>query len=452
MFTAIRLVLDAFSLALAYFAAYHFRFGDFYFSGFLSFPLRQYAQYLFWLIILNAAVFYFLGMYRTRRGIFVELDELVSGVVAVSLSYLLVMVPTLLHREYEHSRALILISWAFALVLILISRQIVLRLEVWARGRGFGARRCVIIGSGDLARSLEAKIKEHPSYGIHFVGFVGEPGDKVLGGLNRLDKIIDEHRIQSVFVSDPSISRDTLTELADLCDQKEVSLGSLPDIFQILTTSPAVEDIEGFPMVGFKRVKLTPFNRMVKRTFDVFAALAGLAVFGIPMLLIAALIKVTSPGGPAIYVQKRVGLKGKIFRLYKFRTMVPNAEKLSGPVLATENDPRKTPFGAFLRSTNLDELPQLFNILKGDMSFVGPRPERPIFVSKFKEMVPKYMERHRIKPAIAGWAQLQSGGYDMPPEEKIKYDLYYIENWSLMLDIKIVLKCAQIAFTRRRAN
>ena len=362
------------------------------------------------------------------------------------------MVPTLLHREYEHSRALILISWAFAQVFILISRQIVLRLEIWARGRGFGARRCVIIGSGDLARSLEAKIKEHPSYGIHFVGFVGEPGDKVLGGLNRLDKIIDEHRIQSVFVSDPSISRDTLTELADLCDQKEVSLGSLPDIFQILTTSPAVEDIEGFPMVGFKRVKLTPFNRMVKRIFDVFAALAGLTVFGIPMLLIAALIKITSPGGPAIYVQKRVGLKGRIFRLYKFRTMVPNAEKISGPVLATENDPRKTPFGAFLRSTNLDELPQLFNILKGDMSFVGPRPERPIFVSKFKEMVPKYMERHRIKPAIAGWAQLQSGGYDMPPEEKIKYDLYYIENWSLMLDIKIVLKCAQIAFTRRRAN
>jgi exopolysaccharide biosynthesis polyprenyl glycosylphosphotransferase len=339
-----------------------------------------------------------------------------------------------------------------ALILIIVARQVILRIEIWARAKGYGARRCVIIGDSALARSLEGKIKEHPSYGIHFVGFIGKSGDKVLGNIDQLGKIIDKYKIHSVFVADPSISREVLTELADLCDQKEVSLGSLPDIFQILTTSPSVEDIEGFPMVGFRRVKLTPFNRFIKRVFDILSALAGILVFSIPMLVIALMIKATSPKGPVVYVQKRVGIKGKIFRLYKFRTMIPDAEKVSGPVLATEDDPRKTPFGALLRSTNLDELPQLFNILKGDMSFVGPRPERPIFVSKFKEIVPKYMERHRIKPAIAGWAQLQAGGYDMPPEEKLKYDLYYIENWSLMLDIKIMLKCAQIAFTRRRAN
>lgn len=452
MFTILRLASDAALLVVSCVAAYHLRFGDFYLRSFFSSPIRQYAGYLLYIVLLSTAVFYFGGMYKTRRGIFVELDELMASVISVTVAFLLVILPTIFYREYEYSRGIIALSCVIALVLIISARQIILRLEIWARAKGYGARRCVIIGSSDLARSLEGKIKEHPSYGIHFIGFIGEPGDKVLGGIGDLEKIIDRYNIQSVFVSDPSISRDVLTDLADLCDQKEVSLGSLPDIFQILTTSPSVEDIEGFPMVGFRRVKLTPLNRFIKRVFDILSALIGILVFSIPMLVISFMIKTTSPKGPVIYVQKRVGLKGKIFRLYKYRTMIPDAEKHSGPVLATEDDPRKTPFGAFLRSTNLDELPQLFNILKGDMSFVGPRPERPIFVSKFKEIVPKYMERHRIKPAIAGWAQLQAGGYDMPPEEKLKYDLYYIENWSLMLDIKIMLKCAQIAFTRRRTN
>ena len=452
MFTILRLALDALLLVVSYVAAYQLRFGNFYFSNILSSPVRQYAGYLVYIVFLSAAVFYFGGMYKTRRGIFVELDEFMASTISVTAAFVLVILPTIFYREYEYSRGIIALSWIIALVLIIAARQIVLRLEIWARAKGYGARRCVIIGISDLARSLEGKINEHPSYGIHFVGFIGESGDKVLGKIDDLEKIIDKYRIQSVFVADPTISRDVLTDLADLCDQKEVSLGSLPDIFQILTTSPSVEDIEGFPMVGFRRVKLTPFNRFIKRFFDVCSALAGILIFSIPMLVIAFMIKITSPKGPVIYVQKRVGLKGTVFKLYKFRTMIHDAEKISGPVLATEDDPRKTPFGAFLRSTNLDELPQLFNILKGDMSFVGPRPERPIFVSKFKEIVPKYMERHRIKPAIAGWAQLQAGGYDMPPEEKLKYDLYYIENWSLMLDIKIMLKCAQIAFTRRRTN
>ncbi|MEK7377021.1 MAG: sugar transferase, partial [Candidatus Margulisiibacteriota bacterium] len=430
MFTLARLACDSLLLVFSYVAAYHIRFGDFYFSNLFASPIRQYAGYLIYIVFLSTAIFYFGGMYKTRRGIFVELDELMASAVSVTAAFLLVILPTIFYREYEYSRGTISLAWIIALVLIIGARQIILRLEIWTRGKGFGARRCVIIGSSDLAKSLEGKIKEHPSYGIHFIGFIGNNGDKVLGGIDELEKIIDRYRIQSVFVADPSISRDVLTDLADLCDQKEVSLGSLPDIFQILTTSPSVEDIEGFPMVGFRRVKLTPFNRFIKRVFDVFSAIAGILVFSIPMMAIAFMIKATSPKGQVIYVQKRVGLKGKIFRLYKFRTMIPNAEKVSGPVFATGDDPRKTRFGAFLRSTNLDELPQLFNILKGDMSFVGPRPERPIFVSKFKEIVPKYMERHRIKPAIAGWAQLQAGGYDMPPEEKLKYDLYYIENWS----------------------
>lgn len=451
MFILLRLVLDILFINFSYITAYLIRFQQLSPEGFLKFPLPVYGKYLAAITLIYLICFQLWGMYKTRKGFLIEIDALVEGFIAILMAWVLIIVMTFIKGEYVYSRPIIILSLPIALFNILIYRQVLLRIEVLARAKGFNAKRAIVVGSGDLASSVAARIKAHPSYGIFFAGYIGMKGSESLGGLEDIEKVIDEHKIASVYIADMKIPREKLAELADICDKRNVSLGTLPDVFQILTTSPVVQDIEGMPMVSLKAVQLTPFNQLIKRTFDVVLSLFGLAVFGLPMVLIAAVIRISSHG-PAIYVQKRIGKDGRPFRLYKFRTMIHKAEKGIGPVLATEDDPRKTPIGRLLRSTNLDELPQLFNILKGDMSFVGPRPERPKFVSRFREAVPNYMERHRINVGLAGWAQMQEGGYEMTADEKLKYDLFYIENWSPILDIKILLKCIEIAFTRKRAN
>ncbi len=450
MFIALKLFFDAIVIVFSYITAYSIKFHQG-ISGFFDFPWDIYGKYVLWIVLIYLLCFNFSGMYRERKGILIEIDEFLGTVFSVLVSWVIVIVLTFIKGEYMYARPVIIISLPVSALLLAFVRQVVFRVELFARAKGYAGRKSVIIGSGKYAESVAEKIKKHPSYGVFFAGFVGSKGKENLGELDDLEGIIDRNGINVVYVADPELSRDDLARLADICDGKGVALGTLPDIFQILTTSPTVEDIEGVPVVHLKKIQLSPFNRFLKRTFDILLALFGIMIFSVPMLLIALLIKLTSPG-PVIYVQRRVGKGGKFFRLYKFRTMVHKAEKGMGAVLATADDPRKTLFGRILRSTNLDELPQLFNILKGDMSFVGPRPERPVFVSRFKTDIPKYMDRHKINVGLGGWAQMQDGGYDMPAEEKLKYDLYYMENWSLLLDIKILLKCVEIAFTRKRIN
>jgi exopolysaccharide biosynthesis polyprenyl glycosylphosphotransferase len=375
----------------------------------------------------------------------IDIDEFLGIFSGVTMAWVLLIILTFLRGEYEFSRQLIILSWPITFVLLVLSREILLRIELYFRKIGMGSRRAAVIGGGVLAQSLADKLKQHPSYGILFVRFIGEKD------IPLLQEIVKQEKINIVFVADKVFSREKMVELAQSCDDLGIEFGAIPDVFQILTTSPTVEDIEGLPMISMRQSRFNPVSRYFKRVFDVFFSIFGLLLFSPFMLVIACLTRFTSPGGPVIYAQERVGRGGKIFNLYKFRTMVPDAEKITGPVLASSDDPRKTPFGRFLRKTNLDELPQLINILKGDMSFVGPRPERPVFVEEFKAIIPKYIERHKIRPGLAGWAQLH-GGYNMPAEEKIKYDLFYVENWSFLLDIKIILKYVEISFSMQREN
>lgn len=451
MFILARILLDTFIISFSYMVSYLAKFNLLSTQGILSFPFNQYATYLVSIIIIYLVAFYLLNMYKPKKGFLLYIDEFLGVFSAVSLAWAFLIVITFIRGEYEFSRPIILLSLPITLFLVLVEREIILRMEILARSKGFGSKRATIIGTGELAQAVAQKINAHPSYGVHFIGFIGDKNENVLGTINDLESIVKKHNIQILYIADKSYKNDQLVDLAAFCDEKDLKLGTIPDVFQILTTSPSVEDIEGLPIVSLKHTHFTPFNRFMKRTFDLLLVLFGIIVFSIPMVIVSILIKITSPGGSAIYSQERVGRKNEVFKLYKFRTMIPEAEKHTGPVLATEDDPRKTLIGKFLRASKLDELPQLFNILKGDMSFVGPRPERPAFVEEFKQLIPKYMERHRIRPGIAGWAQLH-GGYNMPAEEKIKYDLYYIENWSFLLDLKIILKCIHIAFTFQRRN
>jgi exopolysaccharide biosynthesis polyprenyl glycosylphosphotransferase len=447
MFIIARLILDAAGIVLCYSFAYLLSFKILSITNIIAFPFSQYHKYFIVITVIYLSSFYLVGMYKQRKGFLIEVDEVLGSITSVTLAWSFLIVLTYLKGEYSYSRSIILLSWPISIVFITICRLTILRLEMFARSRGWGGKRAAIIGQGELAKSVAEKIKENPSYGIQFIRYINNNN---ISPAN-LSMIVNDNKIQMLFVADPALDREKLTELAAFCDNAGIELGTIPDVFQILTTSPTVENIAGIPTITLKQTSFTTLNRLLKRAFDISLALFGLIIFSIPIFMIILLIKIFSPGGTAIYSQERVGRGEKIFNLLKFRTMIPDAEAKTGPILATGDDPRKTPIGRILRTTNLDELPQLINILRGDMSFVGPRPERPVFVEEFKQLIPKYMERHRIRPGLAGWAQLH-GGYHMPAGEKIKYDLYYIENWSFLLDIKIILKYIQIAFTLQRRN
>jgi exopolysaccharide biosynthesis polyprenyl glycosylphosphotransferase len=445
MFAIVRVISDIFFVNLSFIIAYKVNFGGINIASLFNVPLQLYFNQLIIITFIYLLIFNSFGLYRMRRGFLIDIDEIIGVFLAVTSAWGILIILTFLRGEYEFSRFLIILSWPFSLILLMLSRAIILRIELSFRRKGCGSRRAAVIGGEALAKDLAKRLAQHPSYGILFVRFLDQDDIK------NLSRVVEEHKIDIIFIADQKIARDQMVDLAAQCDELGIDLGSIPDVFSILTASPMAQNIEGLPMVTLKQARFNPFSRFLKRAFDVLLSLFGIIVFSPVMIIITLLIRLTSPGAPAIYAQERVGRGGQTFNLLKFRTMIPDAEAKTGPVLAIGDDPRKTPLGKILRKVNLDELPQLFNILKGDMSFVGPRPERPVFVNQFKEIIPKYMERHKIRPGMAGWAQLH-GGYNMPAEEKIKYDLYYIENWSFLLDIKIILKYIQISFSMQREN
>ena len=250
-----------------------------------------------------------------------------------------------------------------------------------------------------------------------------------------LKSLMKEHDIDEVVLADPALSPEqTLTMMLD-CEKEMVGCRTVPSLFQMRLAEMEADPIEGVPLYGLKETPLHGLNAVIKRTFDAVVAFVGLLIV-LPFLPIIALAIKLDSKGPVLYKQKRVGLDGHRYSLYKFRSMRKEAEDNSGPVWAKENDPRRTRIGAFLRSWNLDELPQLYNVLRGDMSLVGPRPERPFFVKQFKEREPRYMARHKVKSGLTGWAQVHGLRGDSSIAERLKYDLYYIENWSFWLDLK----------------
>jgi Undecaprenyl-phosphate glucose phosphotransferase len=241
-----------------------------------------------------------------------------------------------------------------------------------------------------------------------------------------------------------------MVSLVENANREIVDIKVVPDLLQMLSLRARLEDLDGLPIINIHDVPLRGFNALVKRAMDVALAGVSLIVLAIPMAVIAILLRVTSPGA-ALFRQERMGLDGKPFYVWKFRSMYDGAERSSGPVWAIEDDPRCTPLGRFLRRSNLDELPQLWNVLKGDMSLVGPRPERPFFVDQFKQRIPQYMLRHKVRAGLTGWAQVNGWRGNTSIEKRIEYDLYYIENWSIMLDVKIMWLTLVKGFFHRHA-
>jgi Undecaprenyl-phosphate glucose phosphotransferase len=311
---------------------------------------------------------------------------------------------------------------------------------------GIGLKRILIAGAGDLGRLVADKILEHRELGYQIVGFVddraagdhlGYRGLPLLGTLEEAADITAREAVDHLYVALPPEQHMRMLELLDSTSREMVDVKVVPDLLQVIALRARLEDLDGIPIINVNDVPLQGVNSFVKRIIDISISGAALVVLAIPLGIISLLVRLTSHG-PVFYRQERMGLDGKSFSIVKFRSMLDDAERETGPVWAQVSDPRVTPFGRFLRRSNLDELPQLWNVLRGDMSIVGPRPERPHFVAQFKHKIPQYMLRHKVKAGLTGWAQVNGWRGNTPLEKRIEYDLYYIENWSVRLDLKIM--------------
>lgn len=347
------------------------------------------------------------------------------------------------------SRLTIVIAFAAILLFVIIERLLLFRLEIrLARGRNL-SKRILIVGTDPVAVHLKRGLESDPRLRSRVVGFITSgtsapdpsiPPYLIRGELGELEAILDTHPADQIILSDSNIGHQRVLEIILACERNLIVFNMVPDMFHIMTGGIDMQTIDDIPLLGVSRWPLDYFwNRVLKRLEDFAGALMGLLVLTPFIALVALLIKKSSPG-PVFYKQKRCGENGREFSIYKLRTMRQDAEKESGPVWTVENDPRRTRIGTFLRTTNIDELPQLWNVLRGDMSLVGPRPERPHFVEKFKDDIDRYMRRHVSKPGMTGWAQVNGLRGNTSIEERIKYDLYYLEHWSLSFDFKILIR------------
>jgi Undecaprenyl-phosphate glucose phosphotransferase len=327
------------------------------------------------------------------------------------------------------------------------------------RRHGRFVRRAVVVGAGPLGQEVVRRLRAHPEFGVRVVGYlddglpVGEriEGREVLGGYAAVTQILAEHQADQLFVALPMEAHHELLKILNAIEGELVDVRVVPDILQFVTLRSVVEELEGLPVVSLAQSPITGWSRVAKRAMDIACAATGLFVLAPILGLISLAIRLGSPG-PVLFRQERMGLDGRSFQMYKFRSMRDDAEAETGPVWASDGDARRTGLGRMLRRFSLDELPQLWNVLKGEMSLVGPRPERPYFVNQFKTLIPQYMLRHKVKSGMTGWAQVNGLRGNTSLEKRIEYDLYYIQNWSIALDVKIVLLTAYRAWQHRHAQ
>ncbi|MBI2429924.1 MAG: undecaprenyl-phosphate glucose phosphotransferase [Ignavibacteriales bacterium] len=387
------------------------------------------------------------AMYGTRRNIHLS-DEFFVVVRLITIGMLIMMSATFFYREFSFSRGVFILLWLTSIVTVSTGRYLIMELEKSLYRRGKELKSVVIVGKNKTAEQIARLFMEQPVLGYEVLGYYadGPAPDtsllarcRYLGTIQKLPDDIVPYRIQSALIALTHNEQEQLITLLQNTEGKNIEFMMVPDILELMTSRVRIQEIEGLPFIRLKDIPLTSWNRVLKRAFDVLFSIFILVLTLPIMALMAAIIKLTSPG-PVFYIQERIGLDERSFSLIKFRSMRIDAEQQSGPLRAKKNDNRTTTIGKILRRTSLDELPQFWNVLRGDMSVVGPRPERPFFVEQFRERIPRYLERHRVKTGMTGWAQVNGLRGDAPIEERTKYDIYYVENWSLVFDLKIIFK------------
>jgi exopolysaccharide biosynthesis polyprenyl glycosylphosphotransferase len=394
-------------------------------------------------------VFAFSRLYRLAR-VTSRIDEFYSIVASTTVGTLVgVAIASLLFKNsplgLDYSRGMILYGWGLTIVFVTIGRLVHTQVRTELRKCGWGHDRVLVVGTGDVGQMILQKIQSNPGLGYAAIGFVtadgqdGVPlGAPVLGHAGDLSLIIDEHQIDEVIIALPEATHQEILMLISECERGKVTIKVFPDVFQYMATQVGIGDLGGLPLLTVRNIALSGWKRTAKRLVDVAGAACGLVLISPLMMLMAVLIKLDSRG-PVFYAQERMGLDARPFNMLKFRSMRQDAEA-QGPGWTVENDPRTTRLGRVIRRVNVDELPQLINVLIGEMSLVGPRPERPVYVNQFRRSIPRYMDRHWEKAGMTGWAQVNGLRGDTSIVERTKYDLWYIENWSLSLDVKILIR------------
>jgi Undecaprenyl-phosphate glucose phosphotransferase len=452
-FEHLTLAADLLLIAICWVVAYAIRFYLFPISD--TPPFAGYALQLVPILFVWGFAFRAFDLYRPNR-LGSRVSEWLDVAKASTLGVLvLVAIMTFVFREYVYSRLVIGLFWAESIVAVSLSRAAFRELFRLARRHGFNQRYAIVVGGGEPAAEVLRVLRRRPDVGIRVLGMLSdkrEVPDNVrwLGGIEDVRAVLDRQQVDIVFIALPHADYSRITAVLHGIGDDPVAIHLVPDVFGLASLRGGVEEFETVPFIHLRESPLYGWNRVLKRAFDLVGGALALTLAAPVMLAIVAALKFTSPG-PVLYRQERMGVDGRRFRMLKFRTMRVDAEAQTGPVWAMPDDPRRTWFGGFLRRWSLDELPQLLNVLRGEMSLVGPRPERPSFVEEFRRRVPGYMLRHKVKAGITGWAQINGWRGNTSIERRIECDLYYIERWSLAFDLRILIQTIWYGFRNRNA-
>ncbi len=456
---SLMLLADLLVISASWLVAYHLRF---YWGPILVYhdipDIRPYLLLLGLIVIVWGIAFKAFGLYRPKR-ISSRIAEVRDIAQACTLSVLILIAATFFLKQFEFSRIVILYFWVFSIVSVSLVRSSFREVLRFMRRKGYNLRHILIIGEGALAQHVIERIRACPELGLRIMGLmVGDPkmvggeleGVRALGTYEQAGEIVEELAIDRGFIAIPLETYGRMEGILQSLEEGIVAINVVPDLYQYMTLRGGVEEFNGLPVVRLQDSPTYGWSVVGKRVMDIVLSSVVLLLTGPLLLLLAAIIKCTSPG-PVLYRQERMGLDGKTFPMLKFRSMRPDAEDDTGPVWAARGDERRTGVGALIRRTSLDELPQLFNVLKGEMSLVGPRPERPVFIEEFRKQIPRYMLRHKVKAGITGWAQVNGWRGDTSVEKRIECDLFYIENWSLFFDLRILFMSLWRGFIHKNA-
>lgn len=397
-------------------------------------------------------------MYSSKR-IARTVYEIFNIIRANTIGLIAVMVVMFAIHVDDYSRGMIVLFYGVNIVLESAMRKTVRIVLRFFRKKGYNIKHILLVGYSRAAEEYITRLKSNPEWGYEVCGILDDKvprgavykGVKVIGDIDNLDIILPENKLDEIGITLALEDYYRLEEIVNTCEKSGVHTKFIPDYNSVIPSKPYLEDLGGLAVINIRRVPLTnTANMLIKRMVDIIGATLAIIIFS-PIMIIAAIGVKTTSKGPLIFKQERVGLHNKTFKMYKFRSMEvqPVEEEKKG--WTKKNDPRVTKIGRILRSTSIDELPQLFNVLKGDMSLIGPRPERPRFVEQFKEEIPRYMIKHQVRPGITGWAQVNGYRGDTSIKKRIEYDLYYIENWTLTFDIKIILMTFFTGFVNKNA-
>ncbi len=450
LYTVTLVLLDSLLIGLAFVLAYQLRVNIAWPEPLLNqVPLASYAGLFVIQLFVTITILFLNRQYYIPRSLS-RIDQAYYVFVSVSVGMLIALaVATIILRNnqaiLDYPRAMMVYDWLLTIVLLILGRLV----HSWGRkrlqDRGIGKDRVLIVGTGDTARMIMQRIAWSPALGYDLVGIVnGEAagseilGFRVLGQPEDLPDLINEYRVDEVIIAMPEKGHREMLHVISYCERGRVTIKIFPDLFQYITTHAGIDDLGGLPLLSVRDYALRGYLLTLKRLIDFVGATLGLIAFSPLMLLTALAIKLESPG-PVFFIQPRMGLDGREFMLIKFRSMRTDAEK-DGPGWTVRNDPRQTRLGTWLRRLEVDELPNLINVWLGEMSLVGPRPEQAYYVEQFRRYVPRYMDRHREKGGMTGWAQVNGLRGDSSISERTKYDLWYSENWSILLDTKILLR------------